>query len=252
MNKLNPLSHTAVIIGGLLGHEVKNLSDSDFFPIENISDSNKKRERQGKGEERDLEKLVISQKLFPEQVNPIIYRLRKRALFLTQNIEDAEDLLQETLMRAYNFFDRFEQGTNLHAWLNRILHNLHINRHRKAQRRVEEIPFSRLQRDEREFVEWHPNLIAEDPCKPLLDECLPEEIVRAFYELPQIYREVAIPTLIQGLSYREIAKKLKCPVGTIRSRLSRARELLRTKLRDYAISQGMSPEVDDILPILAA
>jgi len=183
--------------------------------------------------------LAEMQKLFPAQVNPLLVRLRKRSLFLTQNQEEADDLLQETLTRAYNFFDRFEQGTNLHAWLNRILHNLHINRHRRSQRRVEEVPFSALLRDDREFVEWHPNLIAEDPSKRIMDECLPEELVRAFQELPQIYRDVAIPTLIEGCSYKEIAAQLDCPVGTIRSRLSRAREILRNKLAEFARGQGI-------------
>ncbi len=161
------------------------------------------------------------------------------ALRLTKNERDAEDLVQDTCMRAYRFFDKFERGTNIKAWLFRILTNTFINRYRRKvkertategpeQEAVQALFFSQEATDQ-----------ASNPERFLFDRLLSDDVLRAIDALPIDFRMVVILADLQEFSYREIADILSCPVGTVMSRLFRGRKLLQKGLRDYAAALGV-------------
>jgi len=161
------------------------------------------------------------------------------ALRLTKNERDAEDLVQDTCMRAYRFFDKFERGTNIKAWLFRILTNTFINRYRRKvkervategpeQEAVQALFFSQDATDQ-----------ASNPERFLFDRLLSDDVLRAIDSLPIDFRMVVILADLQEFSYKEIADILTCPVGTVMSRLFRGRKLLQKMLRDYAAGLGV-------------
>ena len=163
------------------------------------------------------------------------------ALRLTKNERDAEDLVQDTCMRAYRFFDKFERGTNIKAWLFRILTNTFINRYRRKvkertategpeQEAVQALFFSQEATDQ-----------ASNPERFLFDRLLSDDVLRAIDALPIDFRMVVILADLQEFSYKEIADILSCPVGTVMSRLFRGRKLLQKGLRDYAAGLGGVP-----------
>lgn len=161
------------------------------------------------------------------------------ALRLTKNERDAEDLVQDTCMRAYRFFDKFERGTNIKAWLFRILTNTFINRYRRKvkeraategpeQEAVQALFFSQDATDQ-----------ATNPERYLFDRLLSDDVLRAIDSLPIDFRMVVILADLQEFSYKEIADILGCPVGTVMSRLFRGRKQLQKMLRDYAAGLGV-------------
>lgn len=156
------------------------------------------------------------------------------ALRLTQNHADAKDLQQDALVRALRFHHKFEQGTYIKAWLQTILRNTFINNYRKKIRRPstiewtghEERPAAPLDTD-RDMIHY--------PQKLKLDnilEYLTDEVWQAVDSLPEGHRHTLIMADLQGMSYREIAEKLDCPLGTVMSRLHRSRRLMRRALKD--------------------
>lgn len=154
------------------------------------------------------------------------------AMRYARNERDAEDLVQETMLRAYAAWDRFEPGTNCRAWLLRILTNNFINEYRRVNK-------------ERR---WHTQLSlvcpsrrrrAADPEGALMEPLLADEVVAALAELNEDYRRVVELADLHGLTYREIAKRLNCPLGTVMSRLYRGRRQLEAALGDYAREQGI-------------
>ncbi len=161
------------------------------------------------------------------------------ALRLTRNERDAEDLVQDAMLRAYRFFDKFERGTNVRAWLFKILTNTFINKYR---RRVKE----------REVVDaaasegLHPQMIssphaqqAPGPEELVVDQLLSDNVLKAIDELPIDFRMVVMLADLQDFSYKEIADVLDCPVGTVMSRLFRGRRMLQKQLHAYAVEQGI-------------
>lgn len=160
------------------------------------------------------------------------------ALRLTKNERDAEDLVQDTFLRAYRFFDKFERGTNIKAWLFKILTNTFINRYR---RKVKE---RTIVEDERETV--HERFMSRDvsenaanPEQYFFDRLLSDDVLKAIDALPLDFRMVVILADLQEFSYKEIAEILDCPVGTVMSRLYRGRKLLQKYLLGYAVEQGV-------------
>jgi len=163
------------------------------------------------------------------------------ALRLTRNERDAEDLVQDAMLRAYRFFDRFERGTNVRAWLFTILTNTFINKYR---RRVKE----------REVVDaaasegLHPQIVASPnaeqqlgPEALVVDRLLSDDVLKAIDDLPIDFRMVVILADLQEFAYKEIAEILSCPVGTVMSRLFRGRRMLQKQLHAYAVEQGIIP-----------
>lgn len=159
-----------------------------------------------------------------------LYRL---ALRLSGNEADAEDLVQEAMLRAYRSWDRYTPGTNAKGWLLTILRHLFINEYRRKRRHPESVdldtiePFALL--DEKQ---------EEDPQTAFFDRIVDEEVLRAVDQLPEAFREAVMLSDVEGLSYEEIAKVLEVPVGTVKSRLYRGRRQLQGKLHEYAVSMG--------------
>jgi RNA polymerase sigma-70 factor (ECF subfamily) len=161
------------------------------------------------------------------------------ALRLTKNEGDAEDLVQDTYVRAYRFFDKFERGTNIKAWLFKILTNTFINRYR---RKIKERALS--EGVDREAV--HERLLAKDsqehqsnPEQAVFERLLSDDVLRAIDGLPDDFRMVVVLADLQEFSYKEIAEIMECPVGTVMSRLYRGRRLLQKYLERYAVELGI-------------
>ncbi|MCK5798439.1 MAG: sigma-70 family RNA polymerase sigma factor [Deltaproteobacteria bacterium] len=162
--------------------------------------------------------------------------LRSAALRYTHNAGDADDLVQETLLRAYAAWQSFRSGTNSRAWLLRILTNNFINqyrRHTKERRwRARDEPLVSLGR----------RRAAADPEGVLMERLLGDEVQEALAALSPEYRQVVILADLKGLSYREVADRLGCPMGTVMSRLHRGRRKLSLALESYAREQGILRE----------
>ena len=158
--------------------------------------------------------------------------LYRYALHMSRNETDAEDLVQDTYLRAYRFFDRFETGTNCKAWLLTILKNTYINTLRRDKRHRQMVSLS-------EMAESGIELLADgDPEDEIFGDMLDDDVTAAIDELPDGYRTAVLLADMQGLSYKEVADRMDCPVGTVMSRLHRGRRLLRERLGDYVAQYG--------------
>jgi RNA polymerase sigma-70 factor (ECF subfamily) len=165
--------------------------------------------------------------------------LYRTALRLSRNAQDAEDLVQETYLNAFRSLDRFEEGTNLRAWLFRILNNAFISQYRRRKRR----PSSSIE-DVTEYylydhlVEGGAAPRTENPEQEVLDRIGDESVLRALEDLPVEFRQVELLADVEGFSYREIADILNIPIGTVMSRLYRARRRLQKMLWQEAQEMG--------------
>lgn len=169
---------------------------------------------------------------FEAEVTPHITALHRYASRLSRNDMDAEDLVQETLLRAFRFWDRFIPGTNCRAWLLMILKNQHINEHRVKSRRPIQVNID----DVEDCRLINNNLFGRTsraPDRELLDKCLDDELANAVCRLGDEHKEVVMSYHLYGLSYKQIADQSKLPLGTIKSRLYRGRKLLRAGLLEY-------------------
>jgi len=183
-------------------------------------------------------------KEFEQQTLPHMEVLYNYALRMTGNKEDAKDLLQETFLKAYRFWDKFEQGTNLRAWLFRIMKNTYINLYRKEAKEPDKVDY--------EEIEGYYNLIRDqnsddnDLQQKIFGQLLDDDVSKALESLPEEFRTVVILCDIEGLAYEEIAEFLQIPVGTVRSRLHRGRKLLYATLYNYAKKRGfIKKEMND-------
>ncbi|HJM28637.1 MAG TPA: sigma-70 family RNA polymerase sigma factor [Acidimicrobiales bacterium] len=189
---------------------------------------------------------MADQVLFAEQAMPYMDQLYSHALRLTKNSADAEDLVQETYLKGYKAFANFSEGTNLRAWLFRILTNTFINAYRKKQRGFDErdlegIEDAYMYKNLGSLAKQQFGLSAEDV---LLEHLTDDEIKEAVDSLSTPYRQVVLLSDVQGFSYKEIAEILDIPHGTVMSRLHRARAKLRTDLLDYMKSRRLL--LDDV------
>ena len=179
---------------------------------------------------------------FSEQAMPFMDALYTAALRLARNAADAEDLVQETYLKAYRAYDGFEEGTNLRAWLYRILTNTFINSYRSKKRRPDETDI-----DEVEDLYLYRRLggleaaaagrSAEDE---LLDWFSDSEVKEAVESLPEQFRIAVLLSDIEGFSYKEIAEILDIPIGTVMSRLHRGRKALQRQLYEFAKSRHLT------------
>lgn len=167
--------------------------------------------------------------------------LYRTALRLTRNPADAEDLVQETYLRAHRFRNSFTPGTNLRAWLFRILTNSFINDYRKKNRQPDLVDVGELE-DYYLFrrIKESGDGIGTDPEDTVMRMFLDDEVRQALEELPEQYRIPVLLADVEGFSYKEIAEITDTPMGTVMSRLHRGRKQLQKKLWDYAESRGYS------------
>lgn len=179
---------------------------------------------------------------FERAALPHLSHLYTAAFYLTKDKTEAEDLVQETCLRAFRFFDKFEPGTNCKAWLLSILRNLFINRYRRKRREPEMVDWEKVDQTYESMVEHGQKVDNDDPQKLFFSHLMDEEVEDALKELPEEFRAAILLVDIEELTYEEAATVLECAVGTVRSRLSRGRRMLQVALRDYALKRGVIKE----------
>jgi RNA polymerase sigma-70 factor (ECF subfamily) len=184
-------------------------------------------------------KIADERRLFEVEARPYLDTLYSTALRLTRSPVDAEDLVQDTLVRAYRFYDRFEAGTNFKAWLLRIQMNTFVNRYRRAtrERQVFEGPMAT---PVGEGVMSRATMRGlTDPVGDAQRQLIAREINRAFEQLSEDARAMVLLADVEELSYKEIAEVMGCPIGTVMSRLHRARKQLQVSLQQHATELGI-------------
>jgi RNA polymerase sigma-70 factor (ECF subfamily) len=158
---------------------------------------------------------------------------------LTRNPRDAEDLVQDALVRAYRFWDSFQQDSNCKAWLLRIVTNTFINEYQRRKRSREVLDAASAEQDATDGVLVQASAgDKRSPERVLVERSVSDDVQRALEQLPDDFRTAVILCDMQGLSYKEIAEIMQCPVGTVMSRLFRGRKLLAHALREFAINEG--------------
>lgn len=175
-------------------------------------------------------------KYFQELLNPELASLFRTALRMTRNREDAEDLVQETVTKAFAAFDRFEEGTNFRAWVFRILTNTFINNYYRVRDR-QKLP-SLDEMEEESF--FQPMSEGISPEEAVLNNLTKDDILQAIEALPVEFRTVVVLVLVEGFSYKEAAEILDIPIGTVMSRLWRGRRLLQKSLWEYSTRRNDS------------
>jgi len=182
-------------------------------------------------------KTQAKHKEFQQEAVPHMDILYNYALRMTSNPDDAHDLVQETFLKAYRFWDKYEKGTNIRAWLFRILKNTYINRYRKEIKEPNTVDYADIQN----FYHTIRNQSTDpnDLQEKIFGGLLEDEVARALESLPEDFRTVVILCDIEGLTYDEIAEFVDCPIGTVRSRLHRGRKMLSVTLFDYAKKRGL-------------
>jgi RNA polymerase sigma-70 factor (ECF subfamily) len=168
-------------------------------------------------------------------------QLYAAALRYTKNPEDARDLVQDTYLKAFNSFHQFEEGTNLRAWLYRVLTTTFINTYRKDQRRPQ-LASGELEDWQLAEAQSHTSDLGKSAEAEALENLPDSDIKRALQEIPEEFRIAVYLADVEGFSYKEIAGIVDVPAGTVMSRLHRGRKLLREKLADYAKELGYSTQ----------
>ncbi|MCW9706995.1 sigma-70 family RNA polymerase sigma factor [Fodinibius salsisoli] len=183
---------------------------------------------------------VQKQEDFEEEIIPHLDAMYNFALRLTSDPSDAEDLVQDTIVKAFRFFDSYEKGTNAKAWLFRILKNSYINNYRKQSKKPNQVDYD-------EVATFYETIRAErtdtsDLEDKMFRELIDDDISNALDELPEDFRTVVLLCDVEGFTYEEISNMLDVPIGTIRSRLHRGRNLLKSQLMEYAKQRGYQPD----------
>lgn len=182
---------------------------------------------------------------FEGEVMPHVHTLFGAALRLTRSPSDAEDLVQETYLKAFRSFEQFEKGTNCKAWLFRILTNTFINKYRRKVKEREILDVEAHSPTIFSATEIKQRASQYSPEHTMVDSFLSDEVLVALEKVPVDFRAVVILSDIFGFSYKEIAEIVAIPIGTVMSRLFRGRRLLQEELFDYALNQGVIRSSDD-------
>lgn len=187
----------------------------------------------------DLQKNDFTRDEFERLAMKHVDPLYSAALRLTKNDRDAEDLVQDTFLRAYRFFEKFERGTNIKAWLFKILTNTFINRYRRSVKERSIVEGSERDAVHERFISRETTEYAANPEHFFFERLLSDDVLRAVDSLPIDFRMVVILADLQEFSYKEIAEIMDVPVGTVMSRLYRGRRLLQKALANYAVISGV-------------
>jgi len=179
--------------------------------------------------------------LFEKEALIHLDSLYRTALRMTKNEGDADDLVQETFLKAYRFWDKFEEGSNCRAWLFKIMTNIFINNYRAKAWTPQII---NLEDTDDDFLF---NQVAalgpvDDPEKQFFNKVFDDDVQKAVEELPEDFRLVVVLSCLEGFSYQEIADIIDLNIGTVKSRLHRGRKLLQKSLWDYAVKNGFVKE----------
>ncbi len=177
-------------------------------------------------------------KIFEQEALPHLNALYAAALRLARNPDDANDLLQETILRGFRFFHQFTPGTNCRAWMLTILYNIFRNGYRRGAR--EQVAASAEEFERRaDTNSVHSAAAPANPEQIVLDSVLDHEVEQALNALPEEFRAVILMVDIEELSYEEAARVLELPIGTVKSRVSRGRASMRRQLQDFAIARRL-------------
>jgi RNA polymerase sigma-70 factor (ECF subfamily) len=171
---------------------------------------------------------------------PHLDSLYGTAMRMTRRPEEAEDLLQDACLKAFRFIDRYEPGTNFKAWIFKVLTNVFINRYHKAQRGHEVVQEILAEGHYEHVLAQGPRSQAHHPEEKVVDALMSQDIQRALATLPPDFRMAVLLSDVEEFSYKEIAEIMDCPVGTVMSRLYRARRLLQRQLLDHARDRGFA------------
>lgn len=178
---------------------------------------------------------------FDNEALPHMDALYRTALRMTKNANDAEDLVQETFVKAYRFWDRFEPGSNCRAWLFKIMTNIFINDYRSKSRTPTPVNVDDI--DDSYLYNYLAGTQSEsNPEQQFLSKVFDDDVRQAIEELPDDFRVVVILSFLEGFSYQEIAEIVGLQLGTVKSRLHRGRKLLQKQLLDYAVRNGYIKE----------
>lgn len=177
--------------------------------------------------------------LFEEQAMEHIDKLYAHAMRKTGNSADANDLVQETYLKAFAAFEQFEQGTNIKAWLHRILENTYINQYRKKQNQPFYAPLEELEDWQLGEAESRTATSSRSAEAEAIDHLPASAVKDALQAIPEDFRAAVYLVDVEGYSYQEVAEIMDTPAGTVMSRLHRGRKLLREQLADYAFEQGI-------------
>lgn len=186
---------------------------------------------------------MADQATFAEAAMPLMDQLYSAALRMTRNAADAEDLVQETYLKAYRGYDRFQEGTNLKAWMYRILTNSYINRYRAKQRRPDETDISDV-----EDMYLYRRLGGEQSDvgtsaeEAFLETVTDSNVKAAIEAIPENFRIAVLLADVEGFAYKEIAEILDVPIGTVMSRIHRGRKALEKELHGFAGERNLLPD----------